>query len=161
MNKKTNIGLLLLVFAIGVGTITGFAVAGYKADQEMAGLTYVLPPVTQTAPSGQVAGVAVARAVVNIYRGSGTTLSAQVTVAENGTVLDALQAAADAYGLKLDINTSSSLGAYVNGIDQLVGGQDDQYWLYYVNDQAGTAAVDKQVIVPGDKIDFKFEKSTF
>jgi hypothetical protein len=157
MNKKTNIGLLLLVFAIGIGTITSFALAGYKADQEMAGLTYVLPPTT----TGRVAGVAVERAVVNIYRGTNTTLSAQVVVPEDGTVLDALRAAADAYSLTLDIDTSSSYGAFVNGIGDLIGGQDSQYWLYYVNGQSGMVAVDKQIVNSGDKIDFKFEKSTF
>jgi len=158
-SKKTTIAFLTLVFVLSVAVMTYLGLAGFKAGQEIDGYTYVFSPNQKTA--GKVAGVAVASAVVNIDRLTGTTLSAEVGITETTNVLEALQEAAETYGLSLDVATSSSFGAYINGIGEMKGGQDNRYWLYYVNGQPGTVAVDKQAVRPGDTIEFKFEQSIF
>jgi hypothetical protein len=159
MNKKTNIGLLMLAFAIGVAAITGLAIAGFRADQELSRLTPV--QLVTVSPTGTVAGVAVEKATVTIDRGTGTTLSADVSLAGNATVLEALTQAAEAYGLPLETKSYGDMGTLVNAIGDLTGGQDNKYWIGYVNGSSLTVAVDKQTVAPGDKIEFKFKESIF
>jgi hypothetical protein len=158
-SKKTNIAFLTLVFVLSVAAMTYMALTAFNTGQEISGYTYVYSLNQRSA--GKVAGVAVERAVVNIDRLTGTTLSTEVSLNETTNVLEALQEAAKTYGLSLDVETSSSFGAYVNGIGDMKGGQDNRYWLYYINTQPGTVAVDKQVVKPGDTIEFKFEQSIF
>lgn len=160
MSRKTNIGLLAFVVTLGVAVMTALGLAGFQADQEIAHLPVVQLTSTRTA-AGQVAGVAVETATVSINRGAGTTITTKVSISDNGTVLDALTEAAKVYSLKLDVNTSSSMGAYVNGIGDTTGGQDNKYWIGYINGKSLNVAVDRQTVKPGDKIEFKFEKSIF
>src|SRR3989339_554390 len=134
-SKKTNIAFLTLVFVLSVAAMTYMALTAFNTGQEISGYTYVYSLNQRSA--GKVAGVAVERAVVNIDRLTGTTLSTEVSLNETTNVLE----------------------AYVNGIGDMKGGQDNRYWLYYINTQPGTVAVDKQVVKPGDTIEFKFEQS--
>ena len=53
------------------------------------------------------------------------------------------------------------IGIMVEAIGDKENGQAGKYWLYYVNDKMPMVAVDKKEIKPGDKIEFKFEKSSF
>lgn len=158
MKAKTNVGLLMAAFTIGIAAITGVALFGYQTDRVIS-KSVAVQVVGRS--HGQVAGVAIEQATVSFDRGTGTKISATVEVPDASTVLDAVKAGAQAYNLKLDVNTSSSMGAYINGIGDQVGGQDNKYWIAYLNGAALTVAVDKQPIKPGDSIELKFEKSIF
>lgn len=53
------------------------------------------------------------------------------------------------------------MGVFIESINGLKNGADNKYWLYYVNGEMPMVAADKQPVVAGDKIEFKFEKSSF
>jgi hypothetical protein len=53
------------------------------------------------------------------------------------------------------------MGTLVNAIGDLKGGQDNKYWSFYIDGQAATMAVDRQIVQPGDAIEFKFQTSLF
>ncbi|XOB46594.1 MAG: DUF4430 domain-containing protein [Candidatus Nealsonbacteria bacterium] len=52
-------------------------------------------------------------------------------------------------------------GVLIEAIGDKENGQDGKYWLYYVNGEMPMVVADKKEIKPGDKIEFKFEKSPF
>ncbi len=64
--------------------------------------------------------------------------------------------------LNLALKTKSyDIGIFIEVIGNKENGQDEKYWMYYVNGEISMVAADKQEINPGDKIEFKFEKSPF
>lgn len=52
-------------------------------------------------------------------------------------------------------------GVLIEAIGDKENGENGKYWLYYVNEEMPPVAADKKEIKPGDKIEFKFEKSPF
>ena len=52
-------------------------------------------------------------------------------------------------------------GVLIEAIGDKKNGEDGKYWMYYVNEEMPMAAADKKEIRPGDKVEFKFEKSPF
>lgn len=62
----------------------------------------------------------------------------------------------------LDLKTKAyDIGIMVEAIGDKENGQDGKYWLFYVNNEMPMISVDKTEINPGDKVEFKFEKSQF
>ena len=53
------------------------------------------------------------------------------------------------------------MGVFIEAIGDKENGEDGKYWLYYVNGEMPQLAADKQLLNPGDKVEFKFEKSPF
>ncbi len=53
------------------------------------------------------------------------------------------------------------IGTMIEVIGDKENGQDGKYWLYYVNGQMPMVAADKNELKSGDKVEFKFEKSSF
>ena len=53
------------------------------------------------------------------------------------------------------------LGTLIEAIDGIKNGQDNKYWLYYINGQMAPVGVTEQKISPDDKIEFRFEESSF
>jgi len=53
------------------------------------------------------------------------------------------------------------MGVMVEKIGSKKNGQDGKYWLYYVNEEMPMVSADKKELKPGDKVEFKFEKSPF
>lgn len=53
------------------------------------------------------------------------------------------------------------IGVLIEAIGDKENGQDGKYWMYYVNGEMPMVAADKKEVKPGDKIEFKFEKSPF
>jgi len=53
------------------------------------------------------------------------------------------------------------IGIIVKVIGNKENGQDRKYWMYYVNGEMPLMSADKKEIRPGDKVEFKFEKSPF
>lgn len=52
-------------------------------------------------------------------------------------------------------------GTLIEAIGDTANGQDDKYWLYYVNDEMPMVSVDNYKLNPGDKVEFRFEASAF
>ena len=64
--------------------------------------------------------------------------------------------------LNLDLKTKTyDIGIFIELIGDKENGQDGKYWFYYVNGELAQVAADKKEIKPGDKVEFKFEKSPF
>lgn len=165
-DKKIHWWFVSATLSVAVILVSALALSSYSTDTVMADQTVhqrsVQVAVRPAADgSGRVAGVEVVEAKVTIARSGGTTVSVDMNLAPNSTVFDALKQAATAYGLTLDTKDYGDLGVLVNGIGDLIGGQDGNYWSYYVNGTLATVAVNKQIVQPGDQIEFKFEASSF
>jgi hypothetical protein len=58
----------------------------------------------------------------------------------------------------LEIATKEfSFGVLVDGIDDLQGGTDGKYWIFYVNSIPAKVSADNLVVSPGDEIIWIFE----
>ncbi len=76
------------------------------------------------------------------------------------------------YGFLLDtakienINVKSTYykqydSVFVDSISSYNGGQNNKWWIYYVNDIAGPVGADKYIVKNDDIIKWKFEKSIY
>jgi hypothetical protein len=63
-------------------------------------------------------------------------------------------------GLELETK-QYDIGALVESIDSVENGQDNKYWIYYVNGESPILSADKMELRAGDKVEFKFEESPF
>ena len=79
---------------------------------------------------------------------------------EGMTAFDLLKNKTEESGIALKTKTYD-IGILVEAIRDKENGQDGKYWLYYVNGEMPMVAADKLIIKPGDKVEFKFEKSPF
>lgn len=59
-------------------------------------------------------------------------------------------------GLTLEFK-NYDMGIFIEAIGNKKNGQDNKYWLYYVNGQMPMIAADKYILKPGDKVEFRFE----
>lgn len=92
--------------------------------------------------------------------GTGNPQSFVLEVTETTTAYDLLKQATEQAGLTLETK-EYDFGISIEAIGDRKGGDDNKYWLYYVNDQPPLVAADKKIIQAGDKVEFKFEKSQF
>ncbi|MFA5134335.1 MAG: DUF4430 domain-containing protein [Patescibacteria group bacterium] len=161
MKHQTHVGYTVAVVALGVAFMTALALFGYTVEQDVAEIAQQRYDAVQApVPSGQVAGVAVELATVSIDRGNGNSISYQIEVSGETTVLDALELAADQYGLEIK-TTEYDFGTIVDGIGGMLGGFENQYWIYYIDGVMAVSSVDTQIVEPGDMVEFRFEESTF
>ena len=79
---------------------------------------------------------------------------------EGMTAFNLLSDEAEKLNLTLKFKTYD-MGVFIEAIGDKENGEDGEYWLYYVNGEMPQLAADKQLLNPGDKIEFKFEKSPF
>ncbi|MFA6098140.1 MAG: DUF4430 domain-containing protein [Patescibacteria group bacterium] len=159
MKKTVNLHFIALSVVALVVAITAISAVGYNTEADIEQLAS-RPMVTIEPAQGVVAGLATENAHLVIDRGTGNSLSMYVQVNDETTVFQALQEAANDYGLELKTSTSD-YGVLVQGIGEMIGGQDDKYWIYYVNGEMALNSVDKQMVNPGDKIEFRFEANPF
>lgn len=95
-------------------------------------------------------------ATLIINYGSENPQSFELEIKEESTAFDLLK--------KADLAVSysnSELGVFIESIGGRKNGNEGRYWLYYVNGEMAPVAADKQIIKPGDKVEFKFEKPNF
>jgi len=92
--------------------------------------------------------------------GDGNTDSLQSNFREGMTAFDLLKEKTEESGLTLETETYD-IGILIEAIEDKESGQDGKYWLYYVNGEMPIVSADKRELKPGDKVEFKFEKSPF
>ncbi len=92
--------------------------------------------------------------------GDGNTDSLQSNFREGMTAFDLLKEKTEESGLTLKTETYD-IGILIEAIEDKESGQDGKYWLYYVNGEMPIVSADKKELKPGDKVEFKFEKSPF
>jgi hypothetical protein len=98
--------------------------------------------------------------ILVIDDGEGSSKSFQSEFREGMTAFDLLEEKTKEIGLTLKIKTYD-MGVFIEAIGDKENGEDGKYWLYYVNGEMPQVAADKQLLNPGDKVEFKFEKSSF
>ena len=76
------------------------------------------------------------------------------------TAFDLLKNKAEELDLILETKIFD-IGILVETIGDKKNGDQEKYWLYYVNDEMPMVAANKKEIEPGDKVEFKFEESKF
>ncbi len=96
--------------------------------------------------------------VINDGEGNLKTLKAEFS--KGMTVFDLLKNKAEELNIPLKIKTYD-FGIFIEAIGNKKNGQDEKYWMYYVNDEMPMVSVDKKEVNPGDKVEFRFEKSPF
>ena len=96
--------------------------------------------------------------VIDDSEGTPKTFEAEFN--EGMTAFDLLKIKAVESNLTLKTK-NFDMGVMIESIGNKENGQDGKYWMYYVNEEMPMVAVDKKEIKPGDKVEFKFEKSIF
>lgn len=79
------------------------------------------------------------------------------TFTKKTTVYDFLKKITEANNISLSTQ-SSSFGIMITKIGEKENGKDGNYWVYYVNGEMPSVAVDKYELKNGDKVEFKFQK---
>ena len=76
------------------------------------------------------------------------------------TAFDLLKNKTEESGLTLETKVYD-FGILIETIGDKKNGDEGKYWLYYINNEMPMVAANKQELNPGDKVEFKFEKSSF
>ena len=76
------------------------------------------------------------------------------------TAFDLLKNKAREFDIVLKTKTYD-FGIFVEAIGNKENGESGKYWLYYVNGEMPQVASDKKELKAGDRVEFKFEKSSF
>lgn len=104
-------------------------------------------------------------ATVIINFGNETLWTFENITTENNTVFGFLIEAADEGGFSIDTKYYSGMGIFINEIAGVQHGtdipgiddEDQRWWQYYVNDELGPVAADRQKVNDGDIIEWRFE----
>lgn len=143
-NKKTNWAGLLIIGVVAVLAV-------------LFGSSYLGTISTETEThEGAVAGVTTVReeAILVISGGLNVrTMNFDLTGSE--TALDILIRASLRENFTVD-TTRYDFGVMVDAIEN-IGGEENRYWLYYVNGEAATVGADAYKVKPGDIIEFRYE----
>ena len=95
-----------------------------------------------------------------IDKGEGSPVILTGQFKEGITAFDLLKEKAKEVNLTLETK-NYDMGIFIQAIGDKKNGQDQKYWLYYVNGQMPQVAADKYLLKVGDKVEFKFEKSPY
>jgi len=106
---------------------------------------------------------ALAQHTVNFLLDDGAKITGwqNVALASGGTVLTVLQEVAQQKNLTLDVDTSSSMGAFVKQIGAQKNGTGGKYWQYWVGGAQPMVAADHYQLKGGETILWTFSKSTY
>lgn len=155
MNKNHFIGKFLVLFLFFVAGLVTIGLYGDKVEKDIVRLDKSYYQASQ-----KVAGVAVENAALLIDRGLGTILKFDIEAKDNMTVLDALRKVDAQYSVGLETK-KYDIGELLTSLADQKSGDGGKYWIYYVNGQGAVNAIDQQIVRPGDRVEFRFEKSSF
>ncbi len=144
--KKTNIYII-----IGIGIII------------IGGLIMLSDEISQSIFHKEIGGTIldnIKKEVVLVIDDGESPKTFETEFREKMTAFDLLKSAAERLNLTLKTKTYD-IGVMIESIGEKENGQDGKYWLYYVNGEMPMVAADKKEIKSGDKVEFKFEKSSF
>ena len=138
----------LLVFS---GDIEKEQTASFLTAEESSGVVSEESVISQTAPS-----VNSGQAILVVDFGQDKKETFELPIIEQAFVFDLLQGS----GLELEFK-EYDVGVFIEAIEGVENGTGNKYWLYYVNEEMPMVSADKQPVKPGDKVEFRFEESTF
>ena len=106
-----------------------------------------------------------ATVIINFGNGTENSRTFEDITTENNTVFGFLIEAADEGGFSIDTKYYSGMGIFINEIAGVQHGtdipgiddEDQRWWQYYVNDELGPVAADRQKVNDNDIIEWRFE----
>jgi len=100
-------------------------------------------------------------ATITIDFGNETTKTHEIKTT-NATAYHFLIEAAklEGYGIKTTYYAIYD-SILVESISNIENGQDNKYWIYYINGESGAISADKQIIENNDIIEWRFEEFTY
>jgi len=144
--KKINI---FIGIGIGIIIISGWIIFSNKIGQ----------PISQE-EIGITQGDIEKKISLVIDDGKGSSKTFETEFRVGMTAFDLLKNKTEESGMILKTKTYDT-GVMIEAIGNIDNGEGGKYWLYYVNGEMPMTSVDKKEISPGDKVEFKFEKSPF
>jgi len=147
--KKINI---LLVIGIGlIILVSGLVIFSDRIDQ------LFFQKETGT-PQENIEESIKQEVVLIIDNGEGEPETFKVEFKEGMTAFDLLKEKTEELNIVLKTKTYD-IGIFIEVIGDKENGEEEKYWMYYVNDEMPMVSADKNEIKAGDKVEFKFEKS--
>lgn len=98
--------------------------------------------------------------VVLVIEGSENNYENSIQINPGDTAYDVLKKSSKINKLGL-VTKDYDFGKSIDGIGDDLAGTDNKYWLYYINGEMAMQSADKQEVKSSDRIEFKFEESTF
>ena len=92
------------------------------------------------------------RVLYAIDKGEGDVSEYQIEISNDSTVFSLLEELAQREGFEITF-THYDFGVFIENIDGIKSGQNNKYWLYWVNHQLGEVAADKKQVKEGDIIE--------
>ena len=109
---------------------------------------------------GKVAGVSVHTATIRISPKMNGVGEYRFEVYDDMTAFNALMDMSRQYDFEVQTQTFD-LGVYVDAIGEYSSGQNNRYWMYYMNNEFALESADNTVVQSDDLIEFKFEESIY
>lgn len=92
--------------------------------------------------------------------GTGNPETFEFEFSEGMTAFDILKNKTEESSIILKAETYD-IGIFIEAIGDKENGQNEKYWMYYVNEEMPMVSADQNEIKPGDKVEFRFEISPF
>lgn len=141
--SKNLITLILIAVVVGAGMILWSS----RIESEIINLNSV-----EISSEKQVEE----KAVLIIDKGESAPLRFEKKAEEGESAFDILEKS----GVEFEY-IEEEMGVLIESIDGKQNGEEEKYWMYYINGEMPMKACNKKTIVPGDKIEFKFQESQF
>jgi len=157
---KKNISFKLALVIIGIFTI----VVGYFVQRNFVLTQQEINNLVQGEISIQEDAskkIREKRVTYIVDKGNGIINSFKISPSKNSTVFSLLEELSQRESFKIESTTYQGMGVLVKSIDGVENGTDNKYWQYWVNGELPMVAADKKEVKSGDKIEWKFESSTF
>lgn len=97
--------------------------------------------------------------VTVVIKGSEKTYEDLIEINAGNTAYDVLVKSTNINKLGV-VTKEYDFGKSIDGIGNDLAGNNNKYWIYYINDEMAMQSADNQEVISGDKIEFKFEAST-
>ncbi len=152
MEKRTKLHLSIFTL-VAVLSVFIFGTQTYLAYQE----------IDSSSVEGQVAGAyssIVQRRVSLEIKTPESEKNLTIAIHKGEVVLDVLETAEKTGEINISLK-EYDFGILLEEIDNVKSGENDMYWMYYLNGEMPMLGIDAQEVKAGDIIEFKFEKSLF
>ncbi|MFH1462579.1 MAG: DUF4430 domain-containing protein [bacterium] len=147
--KKINIFLII---------ITGIIIGGYAVFSDQVKEFFNQ---TEAEPFKESIEEKAVLAILVIDNGEGLPQTFEEAELEEGiTAFGLLERKAEEMDIVLKTKTYD-MGIFIEAIGDKENGEDEKYWMYYVNNEMPMVAADKQELSSGDRVEFRFEKPSF
>ena len=151
INLKTSIIILIIFF---IGSLFFIKNSFLAVDREIDNLALSQITVAQSRTISNVTYI------INFGE---ETIEEQLFILKDSTVFSLLQDLAQKRNFNIETSYYEGMGVLVESIDMIrnMGGIDDKYWQYWVNDELPMVSADKMELKKDDVVEWKFEPIVF